>query len=539
LYTRLVLHGLDSFWADAVARTPLVYRATWVSIALGAAIAFVSTVIAARVALRGLARRSALELLKSERGVLREPPDEQLARSARRSTIVAALMAVGAAGLALSVDIDSGASASGVYFGAGALLALAVLAAVRARFYAPRRARGDEGKSVMGSLAALGATNTMRRRGRSFGTVASMALGLFLVLSVGANRLGPVSDPTERSSGTGGFAFYGRTSLPLLHDLESEEGRAALGLDAEDVAGASFVRLRVRDGDDASCLNLARPGAPRLLGVDPELLAERGAFSFAKTVERTDAPWRLLSAPQPDGAVPAIGDVTSLTWQLKLGLGETVEYVDERGRPFDVRIVAALADTILQGDLIIDERAFEARFPSQSGYRRVLVDAPPARADELQKTLTRALDDIGLALEPSAARLDTFHAVQNTYLAIFQALGALGLLLGTLGLGLLVQRNTEERRGELALLGAVGFARRRIGALMSLEYGTLVALGLAVGASGAALAMAPVLLAPDGAGSIAAAGLLLAAVAASAGLWIAGAVALSVRAATPSALRAE
>jgi hypothetical protein len=32
-------------------------------------------------------------------------------------------------------------------------------------------------------------------------------------------------------------------------------------------------------------------------------------------------------------------------------------------------------------------------------------------------------------------KLAAFHRVENTYLATFQALGALGLLLGTLGLG--------------------------------------------------------------------------------------------------------
>ena len=39
----------------------------------------------------------------------------------------------------------------------------------------------------------------------------------------------------------------------------------------------AVVPMRVRDGDDGSCLNLSRPQSPRLIGVDPEALAERGA----------------------------------------------------------------------------------------------------------------------------------------------------------------------------------------------------------------------------------------------------------------------
>ena len=38
--------------------------------------------------------------------------------------------------------------------------------------------------------------------------------------------------------------------------------------------------MRVREGDDASCLNLNRAQKPRLLGVKPELLTDR--FTFAK-----------------------------------------------------------------------------------------------------------------------------------------------------------------------------------------------------------------------------------------------------------------
>ena len=46
--------------------------------------------------------------------------------------------------------------------------------------------------------------------------------------------------------------------------------------------------------------------------------------------------------------------------------------------------------------------------------------------------------------------------------SIFQLLGGLGLLLGSVGLGVVVLRNVLERRGELAILRAVGFRRRSL-----------------------------------------------------------------------------
>ena len=53
-------------------------------------------------------------------------------------------------------------------------------------------------------------------------------------------------------------------------------------------------------------------------------------------------------------------------------------------------------------------------------------------------------------------------AVQNTYLETFQSLGALGLLLGTLGLATVQFRSVLERRQELALMRAAGFRRGRL-----------------------------------------------------------------------------
>ena len=92
------------------------------------------------------------------------------------------------------------------------------------------------------------------------------------------------------------------------------------------------------------------------------------------------------------------------------------------------------------------------------------------------------MQDAGLELTPAAERLNAFNAVQNTYLSTFQVLGGLGLLLGSAGLGVVVLRNVQERRGELGLLLAVGFRRRALHWLVLSEHGALLGPGLGVGA---------------------------------------------------------
>ena len=133
----------------------------------------------------------------------------------------------------------------------------------------------------------------------------------------------------------------------------------------------------------------------------------------------------------------------------------------------------------------------QERFASVTGYRMFLIDAPAERAKDVESTLTNAFEDIGLELTSTADRLRDFNAVQNTYLLIFQVLGGLGLLLGSLGVGMVVLRNSLERRSELALLSAVGFRSGTVRKLVWSEHGLLLGLGLSSGVVAALLAVLP------------------------------------------------
>ena len=220
----------------------------------------------------------------------------------------------------------------------------------------------------------------------------------------------------------------------------------------------------------------------------PELLRERGVVNSVS----------VLRSPSIAGAVPTVGDAASIQWALGKKLGDNLVYRDERGNDLQVQIVGGLANSILQGSLIIDEAEFTRRFPGVSGYRMFLVDCPSNALPQVSAELSRALQDYGFEVTPAAQRLAAFNAVQNTYLNTFQVLGGLGLLLGSAGLGIVVLRNVLERRGELALLIAVGFRRRRVQMLVLAEHAALLGLGLAIGVASAVVAILPSLLSPRG-----------------------------------------
>jgi ABC-type antimicrobial peptide transport system permease subunit len=250
--------------------------------------------------------------------------------------------------------------------------------------------------------------------------------------------------------------------------------------------------LRLRPGDDVSCLNVYQAARPRVLGVSADFSA-RGGFAFASSLAATPEdkanPWRLLDGPADgDGAIPAIGDYNSVVWLLHSGLGKTVEVGGAR-----LRFVALLKGSVFQGELLIADGHFRRLFPEHSGWRAFAIEAPPGKAEAVGATFEAALEDFGFDATNAARRLDDLMAVENAYLATFQSLGGLGLALGTLGLALAMLRNLIERRGEFALLRAVGYRRGALVWLAVSENGLLLVLGLVPGGACALVAVAPAL----------------------------------------------
>ncbi len=492
-YAKGVLWGLTTIWRDAIAGAGLEFHLTPVTLFTGITLSIAVAAGTMFVALRQQAKRPARELLNegANEAALNVPAGGL--RQPRRLALAASLAALG-----LSVGAwFTRESNPQVFFGAGALLLIAGLLWVRVwiRSLGQAASRPTLENTALRSLALRALA---RRPSRSLGTVALLASAAFLIVAIAAMKLDATRNADRRESGTGGFALWGESSLPVIQDLNTAKGQEFYGLNPGDLKGVSFVQLRVRDGDDASCLNLNGAQRPRLLGVKPEQLGERGAFTFTKVLKGLDVTngWLALNSQSPISnsqarEIPAIGDAASIQWALKSSVGGTLDFTDERGQPFKVRIVGAVANSSLQGNLLIAEADFVRLFPSESGYRGFLVDAPPAASETVSAALSRALQDVGLELTPTTRRLAQFNAVQNTYLNTFQILGGLGLLLGSVGLGVVVLRNVQERRGELGLMLALGFEPRALRRLVLTEHVALLLLGLGVGLVAALVAVLP------------------------------------------------
>ena len=540
-YAGLIMWGLRTWWVDAVGTTLLTLHVSPVALGAGVAGGMLAAVASIAWTLRGVAAATPRALMS---GSL---PDAAGRRGeGSRATVLtrrapAALGLTGTTVLAATVAGFVGDTAG--FFGAGLLLLAALL--TLAWVLLGQQDQQAVAAPTAWSVSRVGLRNATARPGRSVLCITLIAFAAFIIVAVDAFHKADGEATADRASGTGGYPLLAESLLPIVLDLSSTDGRADLGISAFDdevFAAVAYARFRVRPGEDTSCLNLYQANDPRLLAPDEAFVAE-GRFGFGRTMANTEAeeanPWRLLDRVFDDGAVPAIADATSLTYALHLSVGDDFILNRDSDNPIRLRIVAALSDSIFQRELIIGEQHFVRLFPVHEGYRFFLVDAPADRTAEVTAALEDRLADYGFDVTSAPERLAAFHRVENTYLATFQTLGALGLLLGTLGLGTVLLRNVLERRRELALLRAVGYDAGHVSLMVLVENGLLLFGGLGAGTVSALVAIAPAWIERGGQFPITSLGGLLLAVAL-AGL-VSSLVATSVAVRSPllAALRSE
>lgn len=527
-FTWVLLTGLSSNWSGAVAQTPLALSVHPGTVAAGIAAASIFSVAAMVFSVRAVLKQPPRALVA---GVLKERQEKGPNSLLWKAGLL--LLAVGAA---LIVHSDpEGAASAGLFFTAGTFFLISTLLLLSQPFRWFRKSRGNFG---IGDLSWRGVT---RKRGRSVTVVGLVAVSCFLVFSVSAMKQDRTSLAGGRSSGTGGFALVAETSLPVPLDKYGN-GTVDLGRNVSLPEGSGIVPLKVGPGDDASCFNLNRVVRPRLLGIDPDLMSDRGAFNREGGADV----WRLLDEPLPDGEIPALaGDRDTAMWNLRVPVGidkgARFNYTDDRGRNVVVRLVGTLPHrkTVLQGRLLISLENFTKHFPDTGGWQYLLVDAPAGVADQAEDTLGRALSRYGADVVPAAQYLESYYQVENTYLTVFLVLGGLGVILGTIGLGAVVLRNALERQGELALLTAVGYSSGEVRRLLVVEHLVLLVTGMLLGTVSALVAVRPALEASGGALPWAALGLMGAAIIGVGTVSILAAVRLATRGSIVRALVRE
>ena len=492
LYNNAIMAALNTVWQSIVRTNMLVVHIKSSTLITG----IISGIIIALSVILIITRR---KLNQPIIGLIRESSLHLSSQKNKKRniypwiSIFSFLIVLSVISYSLATSVDQNA---GLILSAGGMFLFGGISAMLGYF---NRLSIKSSKSQL-SFTQLAIKNAIKNRGRSIAIVALLALGTFTIIITGANRKTFYGNENNRKSGTGGFLFWAETTLPVLYDLNTSEGKNKFQLEGEEALNdVHFIQMHQLDGDDASCLNLNQVQNPQILGINPDELNQRNAFSFAKLSKNInkDNPWLELNKSYGKNIIPAYADQTVITWGLIKEVGDTLVYLNEKGENLNVVLIGGLNASIFQGNIIIADKFFSEHFPSSSGSKSMLIDGSSEKKEAISETLNTYLRNYGIELTPTTERLSQFYSITNTYLTVFMFLGGLGIIIGTLGLGIVLLRNIIERRSEIALLLSIGFSKNKVFKLLFVENIFLLILGITIGILSAIIGILPSIVSPS------------------------------------------
>lgn len=494
-YAMLILHALRTWWVGAVTVPFLEFHWSYRSLLIGSVLGLVISSATLWISTRWISRLSPQFLISG-----RNPDSTFGGGSGRRSALFKVVIGfiICSIGLAVLGAISGGQVAAGAFVGSGMSLLAGALVAQYLLLNQISDAIQNRVGAFCSSTRSLALRNISRSPLRSTMTVGLISSAAFLIFSISAFQLRPTHE------GTGGFELIGEAAQPLFDDLDDFLVREQLfGTDASKLSGSVVAMFRQKVGQDASCNNLYQATEPTVLGVPDsfsQLMSQEGleGFSWAagSSESKSHLNWDALgvdASGMESDPIPIVLDQNTAMWSLQMmkGLGEVKQFEFTEGRVLFFKVVGLLSNSVLQGKILMGESNFESVFPEVNGYQYFMVACDPKSRTEVQVVMESRLGDVGMDLSDASVVLSKMLAVQNTYLKTFQSLGAIGLLLGTIGLGIAQLRSVLERQNEFAILRSMGFPLRRLGALVVRETLLLLIFGVLIGLLCAILAVLP------------------------------------------------
>lgn len=525
LFNSGVLYCLESVWQGAIGTTTVSASVNpWTPFA-GAFAGVIIAWITMRISLGKYTKN--LKKANEEKAVISEIP-----RRIKTYLIFSIVLCVaGVALIIIGLLADNPGANPAIFFGSGGILILSDWLCWR---FCLEWIKKHNLLAQSPTPLRLALKNTTFKPMCSMAAVILLSCGIFLTIAVAINKR-TTANPREKNSGTGGYAFFIKTSIPVTHDMNTEKGQSRIGLDKELFKDVSFVNMSLSEGDNASCLNLNQVRRPGILGVDFAKFANPERFTFVNTGSgiAKDKAWEELSEknqssevrgrrskresniksdkakPQKDAiivpgtnrtenlpnveTISAVADQEVIMWSMGKIIGSDLDITDEKGVKQKLQLDGALASSVFQGYVLIPESKFVMLFPTIGGAKCILVDVPAGKEEKVKEALAKALIDYGAEITSCRSRLDEFYRVANTYLSIFLILGGLGVLIGTAGFGAIVLRNITERRFELAIMNSSGFSKALIRKIVTQEHALLILAGGFSGGITAFVAVIPAL----------------------------------------------
>ena len=486
LYNKLLLLGLNTLWQEAVNTSMLQMNLEPATLMLGFAAGAITALLTLLILLLRNLRKPLSVIIK---GV--DINSMSSSRFRKKISMAIALSCFSIAVVIIIYSIISGHTNDSLPFlSSGGLILISGIALLNGILKKGKQ----RVKNTLPGFFTLIIRNMGLKSGRPVMAVALLAIGAFSIIITGANRKIFYGTENTRQSGTGGFLFWAESTVPVLYNLNSPEGKEKYGLaDETALQKVRFLQMLRLDGNDASCLNLNQVSQPAILGVNPDYFDQKQSFSFVELESKVSKhhPWLALNKQLAKGVIPGYADQTVIQWGLRKKIGDTLFYLDERGNSLKVVLLGGLDNSIFQGNILVSTELFRQYFPSVGGSRVMLIDGALADRNKISERIEYLFQDYGIMVTPASERLAQFNSVENTYLSVFMLLGGLGVILGTFGLGIVVLGNIRERQAEISLYIAIGFKRSYVFKILAIEYLLILASGIFIGTFSALIGLLP------------------------------------------------
>jgi putative ABC transport system permease protein len=176
--------------------------------------------------------------------------------------------------------------------------------------------------------------------------------------------------------------------------------------------------------------------------------------------------------PSTTSPNPTPGDQLQVYWTA--GPGQPILSVK-------VTVAGIMSSFLFNGGFVGASQLLWNSFHIGSGQFALVKVTSGTDATSVSNTMKRDFYTLGLTTIVIATVVSEFIQIGQSFLGVFEAFLALGLVVGIAGLGIISIRSVVERRKEIGMLRAIGFRKRMVLAAFLLENSYVALLGILIG----------------------------------------------------------
>ncbi len=320
--------------------------------------------------------------------------------------------------------------------------------------------------AAFGSEGMLGASNIQRAVNRTSLTIASLMIGLAMVIGVNSLSSAFIRDITDWVENALGGDLFVRAPIPMREQFERQ-------LAAVPGVGA-ITRVRYFSVKVAPAMLPPNVDQDTLIfaGIDPDTYREAGELEFVSGQGEPDALWARFR----EGGALFIS--TTVADRYKVKQGQALRLITARGE-HDFYVAGVAVDFTGQGNIVTGHWDDMRRWFAKSGVDRFTIKlAPGYTTDEVRGAIEdRYQASRNISVETTQDFKTQIIDLSQRSFRLFDVLGLIGILVAALGVINTMMMNVVERQREIGSLRSLGLTRWQTTKMVLAEAATLGAIG--------------------------------------------------------------